>query len=600
MQVLLWNLGIPNLLNFKAVLKLFVVLLSITVYFTLGHGVVQATTVTTLMASKELTATATLANSQSAVVRVETAGVFVPLGDDGTIKVGGGTAFIIDPSGIAVTNNHVVTGAAQIKVHIEGESKPRTATVLGVSECADLAVIKIRGNNFPYLEWRATPLSAGSTVYAAGFPSGTDEYTLEQGIVTQANTDGHTAWSSLNEGVLRHSARIEPGNSGGPLLDGAGRVVAINYAGLDNTNKYYAIKANIAVNMIEQLKSGTNIDSVGINGRAVSTDNFSGIWVHSVESGSPADNIQIRPGDIVVRLEHIPVATDGSMHFYCNVLRTKQNRPIKISVLRSQLAETEVLMGTLNDPNGQLKVIDPSPPNEDPPSKYQYIKSQTWRTQLPVAWSDSSVEEWVVDGEVIGEIIYVAPDVEELKTSWDAPGLVAHTLSKLVSNPDKVLDAWEFYTDQCTYDDRYNHTHTVDNITYTGRVDAWTDCGNSSTALLVLAINSETDSQVQVFEFAIVDSEADFDAYSVFSTTLEFLPQTDRHTATVMVSTANIRNGPTVNYPVVSTARRGDQLTIVYKQDASCSWLLVQKGELTGWISGRVVEAEGCPSSSQN
>ena len=57
---------------------------------------------------------------------------------------------IIDPSGIAVTNNHVVTGAATLKVFLEGETEPRNATVLGASECWDLAVIDIEGDDFPY------------------------------------------------------------------------------------------------------------------------------------------------------------------------------------------------------------------------------------------------------------------------------------------------------------------------------------------------------------------------------------------------------------------------------------------------------------------
>jgi len=594
MQILFWELGIPNLPSLQRAIKIFGVSIGIVLYLLWGQGNAQATTATALSATQELTAATTLADAQAAVVRIETEGVFAYPGDGAIRGRGGGTAFIIDPSGIAVTNNHIVTGAAQIDGYLEGESRPRTATVLGVAECADLAVIKIRGNNFPYLEWRTAPPTVGNTVYAAGFPNGTHEYTLEQGIVTQADADGHTRWSSLRDGILRHSALIEPGNSGGPLLDETGQVVAINFAGNRDLSKGYAIKTDVALSMIEQLKSGTNIDSIGINGSAFSIDdNFSGIWVHSVESGSPADKIEIQPGDIVTDMEHLAVAADGTMHRYCNVLRTKQNRPIKIVVERIQSTETTVLIGTLNDPSGQLE------PTSVPP-EYRYVKSQTWRAPLLVEWSDSSVEDWVSGGEVIGEIVYVAPDVEDLKTLWDAPGLMAHVSSGLGSDPDKILDAWKFYTDQCTYDNRYDHTHTVDDITYTGRVDVWADCKNSSTDLFVLAVNSEIDSQVQIFEFAIVDSERDFEAYSVFSSNLELFSQSNRPIATVTVSTANIRNGPTVDYPARATARRGDQLTILYKQDANCSWLLVQKDELTGWISGKVVEAEGCPSNPQN
>jgi len=67
--------------------------------------------------------------------------------------MGSGSGFIIDPGGIAVTNNHVVTGAARIKVYFSGSEKAYNARILGVSECSDLAVIDIEGDGYPYLDW---------------------------------------------------------------------------------------------------------------------------------------------------------------------------------------------------------------------------------------------------------------------------------------------------------------------------------------------------------------------------------------------------------------------------------------------------------------
>ena len=82
----------------------------------------------------------------------------------------GGTGFFIDSSGIGVTNNHVVAGAALLKAYVKGEDSPRNIRVLGTSECADLAVVQVEGDDFPYLEWYDATVKTGLDVYAAGFP----------------------------------------------------------------------------------------------------------------------------------------------------------------------------------------------------------------------------------------------------------------------------------------------------------------------------------------------------------------------------------------------------------------------------------------------
>src|SRR5512145_836418 len=108
-----------------------------------------------------------------------------------------GSGFIIDPSGIAVTNNHVVTGAALVKVYVGDEDEPRSAKVLGVSECSDLAVIDIEGDGYPYFEWSEQEVKEGTKVYAVGYPGGL--YTLTDGIISATGVSGRTVWSSVDE-----------------------------------------------------------------------------------------------------------------------------------------------------------------------------------------------------------------------------------------------------------------------------------------------------------------------------------------------------------------------------------------------------------------
>jgi serine protease Do len=167
---------------------------------------------------------------KDATIQIEAQGTFIDpevglmLNDAGR-----GSGFIIDPSGIAVTNNHVVTGAALLKVWVGGESEPRNAKILGVSECSDLAVIDIEGDGYPYLDWYTDDINVGLDVYAAGYPLGDPEFTLTRGIISKAKADGESNWASVDE-VLEHDATINPGNSGGPLITTEGKVVGVNYA----------------------------------------------------------------------------------------------------------------------------------------------------------------------------------------------------------------------------------------------------------------------------------------------------------------------------------------------------------------------------------
>jgi S1-C subfamily serine protease len=294
---------------------------------------------------------------QSAVIRVVARGSFVQPGElQAQSFAGQGSGFIIDPTGIAVTNNHVVTGAALLEVFVGDEDEPRNARVLGASECSDLAVIDIDGEDFPYLEWYDEEIRPGLEVRSAGFPLNDTEYTVNQGIVSKARADGNTPWASVDN-VIEHDVTIRPGNSGGPLVTReSGQVLAINYAGFEG-GPYYAIGRAEAQPLIEQLKSGEDVTSIGINGVAINTEELSGIWVSSVESGSPADEARIEPGDFITTLEGLVLASDGTMADYCDILRSRDSSDT-MTVEVARIAEDQVtfLEGQLN--GRELEVID--------------------------------------------------------------------------------------------------------------------------------------------------------------------------------------------------------------------------------------------------
>jgi S1-C subfamily serine protease len=290
-----------------------------------------------------------------ATIQIVSKGNFVPFGEtDGRSSAGSGSGFIIDPSGIAVTNNHVVTGAALIEVYVGGEDKPRNARVLGVAECSDLAVIDIEGDGFDYLEWFDGEILAGTSVFAAGFPLGDPEYTITRGVVSKERANGESTWASV-ERVIEHDATIRPGNSGGPLVTDDGRVLGVNYAGKEG-GPYYAIGRDEALALIEPLRASENVTSIGLNGRAIRGEDISGIWVSSVESGSPLSNAGIKPGDFLTRLEGLELAMNGSMSDYCQILRSRNASDV-MSIQVYRPGTGELLEGEVNgkpiEPVGQ-------------------------------------------------------------------------------------------------------------------------------------------------------------------------------------------------------------------------------------------------------
>jgi serine protease Do len=288
---------------------------------------------------------------RKATIQIESQGTFIdPQVGLQVNAAGRGSGFIIDPSGIAVTNNHVVAGSALIKVWVGGEATPRNARVLGLSECSDLAVIDIEGDGFPYLNWYQGQVKTGLDVYSAGFPLGEPEFSLTKGIISKEAADGQSNWASLSH-VLGHDATINPGNSGGPLVDSNGQVVGVNYSSRPDFNQYFAIGSDIAVPVVDELRSGKDVDSIGVNGTAVLSDDgsLSGIWVSSVKSGSSADKAGVQGGDILYQLEGLVLATDGTMKDYCDVIRShKPADALTISVIR--YATGELLKGQLNGP----------------------------------------------------------------------------------------------------------------------------------------------------------------------------------------------------------------------------------------------------------
>lgn len=464
-------------------------------------------------------AIASLNEVKNATIQIEAQGTFVDP-EVGTMynAAGRGSGFIIDPSGIAVTNNHVVTGAALLKVWVGGESQPRNARILGVSECADLAVIDIEGDDFPYMDWYDGNVGVGLDVYAAGFPLGDPEYTLTRGIVSKARAGGETGWASV-DGVIEHDATINPGNSGGPLVTADGKVVAVNYAGLSDTNQYFAIAQAQALPVIDQLRQGKDFLSIGVNGTAVNDgEGISGIWVSSVKSGSPADESGVEGGDIITSLENLILATDGTIADYCDILRT-HNPDDKLAIEVLRFNTQEILAGQLNGRELEqtfsfAQTLEEEASNSNSGtsggaySSYMTVSDDSGALILdvPTSWSDVDGSAWELDGEIIGLSVVAAPSISGYNNSWDTPGVFFGATDQFDVSIDELLDVFDFSSD-CTYSGRTAYEDSA----YTGKYDVWLSCGGSDTLLVLLAA-APADASYHTLVMVQVVSDADLAA----------------------------------------------------------------------------------------
>ena len=459
---------------------------------------------------------------QPAVVQIVARGTFRDPEIGFADGSGLGSGFVISPDGLAVTNNHVVAGAATLEVYVGGElDESYNATIVGVSECNDLALIDINGpDDMPYLEWYDGEISAGLDVYAAGYPLGDPEFTLTRGIIAKAQAAGDITGTSSIDHTVEHDAAIQPGNSGGPLVNAEGKVVAVNYAGgamATTTEQFWAIASDLAQPVVERMRDG-DFESLGINGWAVYDEaaGISGIWVAGVTPGSPAAEVGLVPGDIITSMNGLPMGMDGTFKDYCDVIRTSgEGAPIAVEVLRYDTSE--VLKGEINgDEELELafsfaeEVSDEV--GEDDGAEavvydYESVTDDTGaiRVSVPVQWADRDTAPATLDDGTQAPYIAAATDLEGFVNGWTSPGLV---FAKLPATADLDASLAQFgFAESCTDGGITDYADPV----FTGKYQTWLDCGGTTNDVVTLVAVPADSSYLAVIQAQIV-TDADLDA----------------------------------------------------------------------------------------
>ncbi|MFZ6712618.1 Do family serine endopeptidase [Undibacterium sp. TC9W] len=266
-----------------------------------------------------------------------------------------GSGVIVSPEGYILTNNHVVEAADDIEVAL-ADGRKASAKIVGTDPETDLAVIKINLPDLPAITLgRSDTASVGDVVLAIGNPFGVGQ-TVTMGIISALGRNNLT--DNAFENFIQTDAAVNPGNSGGALVDVNGNLVGVNTAIYSQTGGSVGIGFAIPASTVKQV-----MESIITNGQVVRgwigvepqditpelADSFglkqkSGAIIAGVIRGGPADKAGMKPGDILIAIEGKPVGDTTQMLNL--VAQLKPGNKAKVTVLRDTKEPTlEILIG---------------------------------------------------------------------------------------------------------------------------------------------------------------------------------------------------------------------------------------------------------------
>lgn len=269
-------------------------------------------------------------------------------------SAGQGSGVVVDEEGLILTNFHVIVGATKIVVQLD-DGRERLASVVGVDEYTDLAVIKIEADGLSAAIWGdSDALRQGDSVWAIGSPYGL-ENSITFGIVSAKDRDG--IGRSEYQNLVQTDAAVNPGNSGGALVNERGELVGINTVIVGDYYKgiSFAIPSNAAREVVEELKNqgeeprgwlGVRLGIVSANRFEDPRDKEPGAAVIDVLIDSPALDAGIKRNDVIVRWQDNVIDTARDLSTL--VAETAPNTKAEVELVRDGERMTlEVTVGRL-------------------------------------------------------------------------------------------------------------------------------------------------------------------------------------------------------------------------------------------------------------
>ncbi len=262
-----------------------------------------------------------------------------------------GSGYIISPDGYIVTNDHVAGNATKITVTLTDE-RTFDAKVIGSDPASDICLIKIEGDDFPYVEMgNSDDVIIGEWVIALGNPFGlfelNDKPTVTVGVISASGMNLEPINERYYINMLQTDAAINGGNSGGPLVNSVGEVIGMNtliFTAGGNAGSIglgFAIPINKVKGIVDELKENGKVDrdfEIGMRIQSIDEgiaryyhlESTKGVIVTKVYSGTPADKAGVEVGDIITEIEGFRINNENTIFSVFHEFRTGQEITLKI------------------------------------------------------------------------------------------------------------------------------------------------------------------------------------------------------------------------------------------------------------------------------
>ena len=255
---------------------------------------------------------------------------------------GSGSGFIISTDGFIVTNNHVIENAREIKVGL-ADGRTVNAELKGTDPSTDIAVLKIYETGLKALSFAdSEALRPGQIAIAIGNPLGL-QHTVTAGVVSALGRTLRANNGRLIDDIIQTDASLNPGNSGGPLVNSLGQVIGVNTATiLSAQGLCFAVSSNLAAfvagklimeGKVKRAYLGIAGQLVDLTGRMIAANRLekrTGVYVYEVVPDQPVGNHEIRTGDIIVGFNGRPVGSVDELHQQLGEDVIHRNIPLEV------------------------------------------------------------------------------------------------------------------------------------------------------------------------------------------------------------------------------------------------------------------------------
>jgi len=365
-----------------------------------------------------------------------------------------GSGFVIDKSGIVITNNHVVEGADEITVSFPNRDD-YTATLIGRDALSDIAVLQINhenGDDFPSVKWGDDEASRiGDWVMAIGNPFGQNG-TVTAGIISARN---RSLGATNDVEFIQTDASINRGNSGGPLFNMKGEVIGVNTAIVSpsggNVGIGFSIPSNHAKNIVEQLQEHGKVRrgwlGVGIQpltdeiAETLGLDIDEGAMITRVEPDSPAQIAQLQEGDIIVSWDSKEVIDSNTLSNL--VKRTPIDKAVDVVIVRNgETMTVSVRTGALPD---ELSLMTPEEGEEDESERPRDRSGRELVEGMELApLNDSFRQRYDLDADVEGvAVLRVSRRSAAYRAGIRAGAVIVRVNQQRVESASEVVDLFD-------------------------------------------------------------------------------------------------------------------------------------------------------------